>query len=486
MTTDTLYRRFRTVVDAHPGLPALTDSEGTLTYRQLDDAATTFATWLGDREVAAGAVVGVAVDRSAASVTAIVGCIAAGCAYVAYDPNWPTDRLAHVLRDSGAALDVRFGHGSVLESPCDLLSRPGLAYVVYTSGTTGEPKGVPITHRNVLTMLDAALPLFDLSPGDGWSLFHSLTFDFSVWELWGALLTGGHVIVVDRRSAANPSSFSNFLSDHRIRVLSQVPSVFAVGVEEHVAALRSNAYNLRYLVFGGEALQPEIAERVLANSAAVRIVNMYGITEATVHATFAQLDRAQIRHAIVTGETPIGRPLESHFARIREPEVAADASSTGELLLAGDAVTGGYLNSPGLNAQRFELLDGRRYFRTGDRVRMLTDGSMTFLHRIGSQLKVLGYRIEATEVEAAVRRVTGASGCAVVVVGDPHPRLVALIVCDQVLDSAALRAALVAHLPAYMIPHQIYRVPGLPLTSNGKVDRNAATLTASRLSSADR
>lgn len=363
------------------------------------------------------------------------------------------------------------------------------AYVIYTSGSTGHPKGCVISHGNVLALLRAALPLFDVDQDDRWSLFHSHAFDFSVWELWGALATGATAVLVRGQTAQLPHEFLDFLVRHRVTVLNQVPSVFRFLTMTYADSARP-PLALRYLVFGGESVELDVTRAFLGHlsSPAPAVVNMYGITEITVHATAKVLTGADLDGAV---RSPIGKALPHLTIDVRGEDLAPVAvGESGELWIAGAGVAAGYLDRPELTAQRFVMLDTpegpRRSYRTGDLARVLPDGELEFLGRNDQQVKLRGFRVELGEVEATLRThdavrevaatvITTAAGAqflvaCVVVAGDPTP------------DGAELAATLRAHartgLPAHMVPDRYVVVPALPLTPSGKLDRGALPVLA--------
>ncbi|HEV3049578.1 MAG TPA: amino acid adenylation domain-containing protein, partial [Longimicrobium sp.] len=348
-----------------------------------------------------------------------------------------------------------------------------LAYVIYTSGSTGTPKGVLVEHRNVARLFSATDAWFGFGPDDVWTLFHSYAFDFSVWELWGALLYGGRVVVVPFDVSRDPEAFHALLQREGVTVLSQTPSAFRQLIRVDVE--RGGELALRNVIFGGEALEPaslrEWVERRGAETP--RLVNMYGITETTVHVTYRLLTEADVFGG---SGSPIG---------VRIPDLqlyVCDAARRpvpvgvpGELYVGGGGVARGYLNRPELTAQRFveNPFGAGKLYRTGDRVRWLPDGTLDYMGRLDEQVKIRGFRIELGEIEAALRQAPGVTDCAVVVRDDVpgDRRLVAYVVGDA--EAEALRDRLRRTLPEYMVPSAFVPLDALPLTANGKLDRKA-------------
>jgi amino acid adenylation domain-containing protein len=478
---------------AHPDAPAVADGSRALTYAELDRRANGIAAAIAGCGVAPGSLVGVAVQRSAAVVEAICGVLAAGCAYVPLDPGYPEERLAFMVEDAG--IEVVVGDGSApLPASAHRLDvaaaaegapagrRAGddaaLAYVIYTSGSTGRPKGVCVSHRNVLSLVTAAARCFRFGPADVWSLFHSCSFDVSVFELWGALLTGGRVAVVPDEATVDPAQLVALLARERVTVLGQVPSVFKYLVwEAELSGLPPIA--LRYVIFAGEPLDVATVRRFLDLRPEPRpeIVNMYGITETTVHATRKTIRERDLR----PGPTPIGRPLPHlEILLVDDDLTEVPDGEVGEILVGGAGVARGYLGRPELTAERFVTLprSSGRWYRSGDLARRRPDGELEFHGRADAQLKLRGYRIEPGEIEETARRLPGVAD-AVAVVADPgetgEPVLV--LYCRPEshgrVDGSAVRAALARALPHYLVPAAIVAVERFPLTPSGKTDRRA-------------
>ncbi|MER6897019.1 amino acid adenylation domain-containing protein, partial [Amycolatopsis sp. NPDC000740] len=424
----------------------------------------------------------------------------AGAGYVPLDPALPAARIAEILAD--AAVDVIVTEPGLPATPGvtrvevsvrnDVAATvPGVpdptpsspAYAIYTSGSTGRPKGVVVTHANVVALLRHALPLYDVRETDVWSLFHSYGFDFSVWELWGALATGAECFVVPLAVAQSPESTLRMLAERRVTVLNQVPSVFARFVDAFVSA-GAPALSLRYVIFGGEAVNLAAADRFGELAAATGrrppvLVNMYGITETTVHATW-QILRPDRDPAL---RSPIGRPLPHLSIAVLDQDLRpVPEGAVGELWIAGEGVAAGYLNRPGANAERFRDLDlgsgPVRHYRSGDLARLLPGGALDYRGRADDQLKVHGFRIEPGEIETVLRAEPEADDVAVTVVvaASGAPILAALAVlarghADDVLDRLARRAR--AQLPDHLVPAVCVPVAALPVTASGKLDRAA-------------
>ncbi len=475
-----------------PDAVAVEDRERSLTYRGLAQRADALAAELERRGVVPGDPVGLLLGRSIDVVVSIIAALKAGATYVPLDPDYPAQRLTHMLEDS--ALTVLVGEpdrAGALDLSGAALVDPGCpaptgmiapaprdprapAYVIYTSGSTGLPKGCAVSHDNVLELLRHTLPLFDVGAGDRWTLFHSCNFDFSVWEMWGALATGGTIVVVPEAVAKSPTDLLDLLRTRQVTVLSQVPSVFRYLAAAHADA-GAPALALRYVVFGGESVDLDVVRDFLAAlpGAPPAIVNMYGITEITVHATFKTLSAEDLRGSI---RSPIGRPLP-HLQITLFDDAGAPVldGEVGEMWVSGTGVAQGYVNRPELTAQRFVTREGVRYYRSGDLARRLPSGELEYLGRNDAQIKRRGFRIELGEIEAALRGHPAVHDVGVAVAVNRHgvELLVACYVAAPDRNPYGLRQHASARLPGHMVPDRYAEVERLPLMPSGKLDRAA-------------
>ncbi|MEU3290727.1 amino acid adenylation domain-containing protein, partial [Streptomyces longwoodensis] len=375
------------------------------------------------------------------------------------------------------------------DNPVTALAPEHPAYVIYTSGSTGQPKGVIVAHRNVARLFDATRKWFGFGPDDVWTLFHSYAFDFSVWELWGALLHGGRLVVVPYEVSRTPSAFLNLLADHGVTVLNQTPSAFhQLAQADADASSPDREIALRVIVFGGEALQPSrLADwyRRRSDDSPV-LINMYGITETTVHATYQPLTRERATAAA----SVIGVPIPDLRTYVLGPGLELAAPGVvGELYVAGPGVTRGYLGKPGLTAERFvadpyAAEPGTRMYRTGDLVRWNQDGELEFIGRADHQIKIRGFRIEPGEIENVLNDHPDIVEAAVVAREEQSgdARLIAYVAVRGALHSGEVRDFARGRLPDYMLPAAVVVLDRMPLTANGKLDR--AALPAPELSSA--
>ena len=356
-----------------------------------------------------------------------------------------------------------------------------LAYVIYTSGSTGKPKGVPVTHANVGRLLDATDPWFHFGPADVWTLFHSFAFDFSVWEIWGALACGGRLVIVPYLVSRSPEAFHALLVDEQVTVLNQTPSAFRQLIRaDEAAGTGPGDLALRFVIFGGEALELQGLRPWFDRHGdrKPRLMNMYGITETTVHVTYRPVSAADL--ANFPGSSPIGRPIPDLKLYVLDKHLQpVPAGVAGEIHVGGAGVARGYLNRPALTAERF-IPDpfggepGARLYKSGDLARRRPDGELEYLGRADDQVKIRGHRVELGEIEAALGRHPSVREAAVVVreITPGDPRLVAYVV-GRDLPIADLRERLKGELPPYMVPSAIVALDALPLTANGKVDRRA-------------
>ncbi len=498
-----LWEAFAATSASCPEALALSFEGHSLTYGQLHAAAGSLAGQLWSAGVRPGALVALLLPRDTTLVVSILAILRCAAAYLPVDPELPAARLRFIAADSGAEVWVTCAAlrqqlppavGSVVELevgeslpeplervPSWVTGEPELpAYVIYTSGSTGRPKGVVVSHGQVLRLLRATKADFRFTATEVWTLFHSYSFDFSVWEIWGALLYGGRLVVVPYWVSRSPERFLKLLATSRVTVLNQTPSAFRQLIQAE--ALRPTELALRWVIFGGEALDPSTLSAWVDRHGddAPGLVNMYGITETTVHVTYHRLLRAEVRGGFGSA---IGQPLADLrlylLDRLGQP---VPQGVGGELVVGGGGVARGYLGRAGLTAARFVpdpygCDSGERLYRSGDLGRWLADGGVEYLGRLDQQVKVRGFRIELGEIEAVLSQHQAVAEVAVMARRDGAAesiRLVAYVVPTAAgLALEELRAHLAARLPAYMVPAAFVELPALPLTANGKLDRRA-------------
>jgi amino acid adenylation domain-containing protein/non-ribosomal peptide synthase protein (TIGR01720 family) len=499
-----IHELFEEQVERSPDAIAVVFEGEQLTYKELNQRANQLVGHLQRLGVGPEVLVGICVERSLEMVVGLLGILKAGGAYVPLDPAYPTERLAYILNDSQVkvlltqekffallgqidvpvlSLDTSWGIISQesSENPVSDVKPENLAYVIYTSGSTGNPKGVLINHHNVVRLFAATRSWFNFSERDVWTLFHSYAFDFSVWEIVGALIYGGKLVVVPYWVSREPEAFYDLLETEKVTVLNQTPSAFRQLIKAEQSKETAPNLNLRLVIFGGEALELQSLlpwfER--HGDQLPQLVNMYGITETTVHVTYRPLTRADLN----IGSSMIGSPIPDLQVYILDQNLQpVPIGVKGEIHVGGAGLARGYLNRPDLTVSKFipnpfSHKQGARLYKTGDEARYLSDGNIEYLGRIDHQVKIRGFRIELGEIEAAIAQYPGVRETVVIVREDVpgHKYLVAYIVpgSSEALASSDLRGFLKEKLPDYMIPGAFVMLDALPLTPNGKVDRKA-------------
>ena len=472
---------FGTQVNRTPDAAALVCGEQSWTYRELDRAANRLAHTLIDHGAGPGRVVALLFTRSAEAIVAILAVLKSGAAYLPFDPALPASRIEFMVGDTTpvaavttADLADRFAGFDLpvidIADPAiqeqSATAPPGpepsdLAHVIYTSGTTGVSKGVAVSQHNVTQLFNGLQIGIELNAQQVWTQFHSYAFDFSVWEIWGALLHGGRLVVVPDAVARSATDFHDLLVRERVTVLTQTPSAAAV--------LDTDGLDAANLVIGAEACPPELVDRWAPNRT---MVNVYGPTETTMWLCKSTPLVAG------SGAPPIGSPTAgAAFFVLDDSLRPVPAGVVGELYLSGRGVGIGYWRRPGLTASRFMACPfgapGQRMYRTGDLVAWRPDGQLDYFGRADEQVKVRGYRIELGDVRSALAALPGVQNAAVIAREDRpgDKRLVGYITGDA--DPAEVRAALAAALPGYMVPAAVVALPVLPVTVNGKLDTRA-------------
>ncbi|BBN81580.1 non-ribosomal peptide synthetase [Pseudoalteromonas sp. A25] len=503
--TENLVTLFEHQVRQHPKRLAITDEHGSMSYHELNARANQIAHILISKGVRKEQLIPISVSRNADMIATLLAILKAGCAYVPIDPDYPADRIEYIVKDVGGELLVcdntsvgvfnSFGMTVVnihdfakhdtpvdVDNPSVGLLPQDLAYMIYTSGTTGRPKGVQIEHRNVVRLLFTEPRLFDFDEQDVWTLFHSFCFDFSVWEMYGALLFGGRLVIVSKELSKDSVAFAKLLLEQKVTVLNQTPSAFYVLQDSMLKlndVMRAQSC-IRYVIFGGEALHCAKLLPWAEQFNDCKLINMYGITETTVHVTYKQITLNEIAQ----GASNIGTPIPTTTCYVLDKYLQPlPYGAIGELYVGGEGVCRGYWQKESLNQQRFITNpfcnDNSKLYKTGDLVRLLCNGELLYVGRIDDQVKVRGYRIELGEIENQLRT---------------HPRLgeaVALLKQDKTLGASICAFVVLAAkatfddltsevqeylrktLPEFMIPTKVIAVSKLHLTGNGKVDKKA-------------
>ena len=484
-----------------PDAVAVVCEDRQLTYAELNACANQLAHRLIALGVSPEALVGLCTARSLEMVIGLLGILKAGGAYVPFDPNWPTDRARLVMEDARlVAMVTQHAHADQLppvivptvfvelgsrtrrsarteNNPDVPVSPTDLVYVLYTSGTTGRPKGVLVEHRQLVQYVWAVADRLDLDARGSYAMLQPLTVDACQTMIFPSLGRGGTLHLISDARALDATKLTEYFRDHRIDYLKMAPSHLAALMDQQLSA---ELLPERALIVGGEASHWDLLERVWSLSSRCAVWNHYGPTETTVGVSACRLTPADSRQALTA---PIGRPFANVRYYVLDQRLQpVPFGFPGELCIGGDQVTRGYLNRPELTADRFvpdpfSAAPNARLYRSGDQVRYLADGQIEFLGRKDHQVKIRGFRIELGEIEAVLRDAEGVRD-AIVSVGDAAAggkRLVAFVVSDEpaALDERGLRTSLATRLPDYMVPSQFVQLQQLPRTPHGKVDRKA-------------
>ncbi|CAD5917611.1 Linear gramicidin synthase subunit C [Planktothrix agardhii] len=514
-----IHQLFEEQVERTPHNVAVVFENNSLTYQQLNTRANQLAHYLQELGVKPDTLVGICVERSLEMIVGILGILKAGGAYVPLDPEYPQERLNFMLEDSQVKVLVTQAKlvESIPEHQAQLIcldtdwekiaqnitsnpenkSEPeNLTYIIYTSGSTGKPKGVLVNHANVVRLFAATDSWYHFNYQDVWTLFHSYAFDFSVWEMWGALLYGGRLVIVPYLVTRSPESFYELLCQEKVTILNQTPTAFRqlIQAEESLkgdispllkevrgdrSSPTDNDLSLRLIIFGGESLEINSLQPWFDRHGdqLPQLVNMYGITETTVHVTYRPLSMADVNSTA----SVIGRPLPDLQVYLLDQYLQpVPVGVPGEMYVGGAGVAKGYLNRPELTTERFissPFEHSNKLYKTGDLARYWPNGELEYLGRIDNQVKIRGFRIELGEIEALLASHPQIWETVVLVWDDTagDKRLVAYIVPQPeitiIIDE--IRQFLKAKLPDYMVPNAFVILAALPLTTNGKIDRRA-------------
>jgi len=471
---------------------ALVWQDASMTFAQLHTQANRLAHYLRDKGVGPDVCVAIAAERSPQLLIGLLAILKAGGAYVPLDPDYPADRLAYMLADSGVQLLLTQTHllqqlpvaegVSVIamdslkldswptQAPGLHLDPDNLAYVIYTSGSTGQPKGVGNTHGALAERLQWMQATYQLDESDVLMQKAPISFDVSVWECFWPLITGCRLVLAGPGEHRDPHRIAQLVQEHGVTTLHFVPPLLQLFVDEPLAA---ECTSLRRVFSGGEALPAELRNRVLAQWPAVQLHNRYGPTETAINVTHWHCQGAD-------GErSPIGRPLGNVICRVLDAQFnLLPAGVPGELCIGGIGLARGYLGRAGLTAERFVAdplgAAGARLYRTGDRVRWAADGVLEYLGRLDQQVKLRGFRVEPEEIEARLLAQDGIAQ-AVVLIRDTAggAQLIGYYTASGEVAEQDVKAALAAELPEYMVPAQLIRLDAMPLSPSGKLDRRA-------------
>lgn len=491
----TISQLFEEQVKLTPNNIAIKFKNNSLTYDELNKKANQVANFLRNLGITTNDVIAIRLNKSLEMIVGIVGILKAGGCYLPIDLSYPQERVSFMLKDSKAKFFLTNQlHKDDLdvEIPCHLLdfssdneiyfnseedlecinSPEDLIYIIYTSGSTGIPKGVMLCHRNVVRLIKNEHFQFDFDENDVWTMFHSVAFDFSVWELYACLLYGSKLILVPETTAKDPKKFLQLLRNENVTVLNQTPTYFYNLLDRELLNEDSNL-SVRYIIFGGEALKPNLVKPWKDKYPFTKIINMYGITETTVHVTFKELNDEDL----LSSNSNIGQPIPTLKVYVMDKYLhILPYGVEGEMCVSGLGVCKGYLNRPELNNEKFiqnpynpsEIL-----YRSADDAILSKNGDLYYLGRIDNQVKIRGFRIEIGEIESKLLRHPNISKCVVLPKknGDTDSYLVAYVVADEKISANELKLYISKLVPEYMIPSFFVFLDKMPLTSNGKVNR---------------
>jgi D-alanine--poly(phosphoribitol) ligase subunit 1 len=480
-------------IDSCPESIAIEDRGRRITYAELGRAAARVARLLSARERTPGMLVGIRMRRGWKMYAGLLGIWMHGCGYVPVDPSYPRERQDYIIRDSGLTLLVEDGDSEqdddfalrevAQQSTVPVRLPHDVAYVLYTSGSTGLPKGVVLRHANVTALLRALIKECSFDEHEIWAQFTSQCFDISVAETWTPLVTGAKLLIVTEEATADPGVFAELLADGRASVLSQVPTVFRYLLNS-LEATGHNLPDVRHVLLCGEPVEPATVIRWIDAGITphASVYNLYGPTEATVYATCCRLNRQMLTER--AEGTPIGQEMDHVKAILIKNGAPAEPGETGEIFLGGDGLAWGYLGMPGHTAERFTRLPHdpvEIWYRTGDQARVDSKGGMRYLGRTDSQVKLRGLRIELGEIETRMKSANLLDAAVVLArIGQGDPFLVGCYVPAKGASGALARKLIRDHLaktlPAYMIPSRFIEVNKLPQTLNGKLDRRGLEL----------
>lgn len=490
----TIHELFEEQVKKTPNNIAIAFKEKKITYRELNTKANQLAKHLRLQGVKSDTIVCLMLEKSIETIVGMLGILKAGGAYLSIDPTYPEDRINYIINDSKATIlltnyylnnkgcfndkkifiddeTIYTGSGENLNN---INVGSNLAYIIYTSGTTGNPKGVMIEHINVVSLMKNEKMQFEFYDSDIWTMFHSPCFDFSVWEIYGALLYGGKLVIIQQEIARDTEKFLEMLKTEGVTVLNQIPSAFYNLIQEE-KNFEENRLNLRYVIFGGEALNPLLLREWKEKYPKTKLINMYGITETTVHVTYKELTDEDVNNNV----SNIGKSIPTLTTYVMDKSLKlVPIGVVGELCVGGKGVARGYLNRPELTSERFIVNPYKQYekiYKSGDLIKLLPNGDMEYIGRKDNQVKIRGFRIELGEIKSQILSHELVKD--VVVIAKENSEgvkyLCAYIESKERVSTEELRSYLVKRIPEYMVPTYFINLDRIPITSNGKVDKYA-------------
>ena len=493
----TISQLFEEQVKLTPNNIAIKYNKSSMTYEELNKKSNQVAYFLRNLGITANDVIAIRLNKSLEMVVGILGILKAGGCYLPIDLSYPQERVSFMLEDSSSKIFLTNElHQKDLDIPIDcylldindcnpiyknntsnlpcINSPEDLIYIIYTSGSTGTPKGVMLCHRNVVRLIKNDNFQFDFNENDVWTMFHSVAFDFSVWELFGSLLFGSKLILVPEMTAKDPNEFLQLLRNENVTVLNQTPTYFYNLLDRELLN-KDASLSIRYIIFGGEALKPNLLYPWKEKYSFTKIINMYGITETTVHVTFKELNNSDL----LSSDSNIGKPIPTLKVYVMDKNLnIMPYGVEGEMCVSGLGVCKGYLNRPQLNKDRFvknpynsdEIL-----YRSADNAVLTPDGDLHYIGRIDNQVKIRGFRIEIGEIESKLLQHPNINKCVVLPKknSDLDSYLIAYVVMNKKASSSDLKNYISKLVPEYMVPNFFIFLDNLPLTNNGKVDRKA-------------
>ncbi|WP_430412123.1 amino acid adenylation domain-containing protein [Kordia sp.] len=481
---------FETVATNKSGNTAIVYKNTTLSYKELHQKSDQVAAYLTKENIPQNQPIALQFEPSIKMIVAIIGILKYGCSYVPIDPSLPEKRKKFILKDSKSSALLTSETFTNIDSSIKTISIESIekeevsgfkkasihpsdeAYIIYTSGTTGTPKGVSISHENIVRLFFNAENKFDFNDTDVWSLFHSYNFDFAVWELFGALLFGGSLVIVPKDIRKDAFKFYELLAEQKVTVLNQTPSAFynlsTVANTKTVANLA-----VRYVIFGGEELMPKQLATWHQKYPETRLINMYGITETTVHVTYKEIGETEIE----SNSKSIGKPIPTLKAVILDANLnIVPKGVKGELFIGGKGLSKGYLNNIELTNEKFindPSNENQKLYRTGDLARINSNNELEYFGRLDEQVQIRGHRVELQEIEECLRKYATVNNVTVIAykLGNEHV-LSAYYTSETTVDEHDFRSWAATVVPNYMIPAFFNKLDSMPLTSNGKIDKN--------------
>jgi len=470
----------------HSSRTALTVNGKNFTYKEIDEASDKLAGYLADnKKVSVNEIIGVMTGKNENLIISILAVLKCGAVYMPVNPAYPERRKDIMFKDSRCRIvlseenqntpltefinvnDILTNNAVPSKKLSVRITGNDPAYIIYTSGSTGIPKGVIITHTNLLRLFINDEPLFNFSSSDVWTLFHSPCFDFSIWEIFGPLLFGGRLVIVPDSTAKDPHAFYELLKNEKVTILNQTP-----GALYRLNPDKKDKLSLRMIILGGEALQPAKLKPWQQQFPGTKLINMYGITETTVHVTYKEITENDINSSI----SNIGIPIPSLGIIIVDKHLnPVPRGVPGQICVYGAGLAAGYLNQSLLTETRFSniLLYGRCYL-SGDLGRMLENGDIEYLGRMDNQVQIRGFRVELNEIENALLKIKGIKDAVVLAAEkDEAITLKAYYTADTGISESEVYKELSFLLPAYMLPSSFIKVGNIPLTVNGKTDKKA-------------